>query len=733
MLHISLIASLALCLEGAVLPTFVFPEEEDLYFGQNVDQIKRDIGRALDNGCLDAWPLEDQTEIAVVFRHDSMVPETSDFYIQYQMEQVAADKAQDAAVGFRSLADHVQYKRKLAGALQVWEWSPHQMDFLKATMPGDIAKKLAYVPLSSSTDATDGCDAVLDEDWCQQDEPADVLFFGSMTESRKRLCNMVDEELDRLKSGGRTFSHQCVSGSFGEALKCKVCKAKIIYSDHSREGASLEVHRINPLLTQGKAVVSAKSADKFLDSLYQGAIELVDSQEIPKAISKLLLDDVRRMKLEWRSFALSQQLQRKAQSVLCQAFRSMANLATESLDSYDAWKRAGLQDYVPYVAERRMQTCLTGNCSNATNSTMPTPTPAPMTTLSKIQAAGVAALRSSEDVCQDSATVPAFNAAVAMQANVPAAAVSSNCSSTMVSPPSPSPSPTPSPSPPSPLPTPAPSSSPSAPGASPALPSNSSNATSGGRRLQAASYYMINMTYVVELTVYPNESNQTSIDLVNILTAMKTSDIQTEMVQQLANFNKTFDATQGTYLTVEALTPPQTATVTSVTSGTVSEIVSFQTTTMHPPTNECQADEFDLCDYKITTTPAPTPPPTPSPSAPPSPTPTPSPTPSPTPDAPPSPTPTPSAPPSPTPSPTPAPNPTPSAPLSPTPTAPTPSPVPAPTPTPSATPSPSAGPGTTPSPSAQPSAVDEQESGSIRVFQVFTPSTVVVVLASLLF
>merc|ERR1719238_1374583 len=130
-------------------------------------------------------------------------------------------------------------------------------------------------------DGRDGCDAVLEEDWCREDEPADVLFFGSMTESRKRLCNMVDEEMDRLKRGGHSFSHQCVSSTFGEALKCKVCKAKVIYSDHSREGASLEVHRINPLLAQGKAVVSAKSADKFLDSLYQDAVELVDSKEIP--------------------------------------------------------------------------------------------------------------------------------------------------------------------------------------------------------------------------------------------------------------------------------------------------------------------------------------------------------------------------------------------------------------------------------------------------------------------
>jgi len=631
--------------EGAVLPTFVFPEEEDDYFAQNVDLIKTDIGRALDNGCLDAWPLEEQTEIAVVFRHDSMVPETSDFYVQYQMEQVAADQAQDESVGFRSLADHEQYKRKLAGALQVWEWSPHQMDFLKHTLSADVAKKLAYVPLSASTD--DGCDAVLDEEWCREDEPADVLFYGAMTESRKQLCSMVDKEMDQLKRRGRSFSHQCVSGTFGEALKCKVCKAKVIYSDHSREGASLEVHRINPLLAQGKAVVSAKSADKFLDSLYQGAIELVDSEEIPKAISKLLMDDVRRMKLEWRSYALSQQIQRKAQSVLCQTFRSMATLASEASES---WKRVGLQDYVPYLADRRLQT---GNLSNITNGTTTTPAPTPTTSttttstpvgfqlnLAKVTASGTASMVAGEDICLDSAAVPAYIAAVASAVNVPATTVTASCSSSVTS--------------------------------------------SGGRRLSTS--YDITMSHAIELIVAQADANQTSIDLINALEAMDAAALEAAFIQELASVNKVFSS-----LSVTSVTAPSTTTITN-TSGV---ITSFLTTTTAAAANTTAAP---------TPTPVPTPTPTPTPAPTPTPT-TPTPTPSPTPtpdDAAPTPTPTPDdAAPTPTPTPTPVP------------------PTPSPTPSPSPTPTPTA-------------PVDEEESGSIKMCQIFM-ATIAVTLVSVFF
>ena len=143
---------------GVRLPTFVFPEDGDAYFGKNVNALKSSLDQAVGQGCLDSWPLTQPTEIAIVFRHDSFVPETSDFYIQYQMEQVAADQVG----GLWAFSDDQQYKNKLGSALQIWEWSPRQLKFLKNNLPGAVPDKLHYVPLWSTV-GTDDSHASCDE------------------------------------------------------------------------------------------------------------------------------------------------------------------------------------------------------------------------------------------------------------------------------------------------------------------------------------------------------------------------------------------------------------------------------------------------------------------------------------------------------------------------------------------------------------------------------------------
>eukprot|EP00930_Biecheleria_cincta_P081880 TRINITY_DN7130_c0_g2_i1.p1 TRINITY_DN7130_c0_g2~~TRINITY_DN7130_c0_g2_i1.p1 ORF type:complete len:186 (+),score=26.01 TRINITY_DN7130_c0_g2_i1:162-719(+) len=165
--YINFALRLALVEGGAVMPTFVFPDEEDdPYFVQNVASIKRSIRKALQDGCLDAWPLETQTEISILFRHDARVPETSDFYIQYQMEQVAASQAEAKVGGFR----------KLLGAIQVWDWSPRHVELLRSSLPGAMTRKILYVPLPGSLDEVD-CTALLEGESCRAVAPADAFFF----------------------------------------------------------------------------------------------------------------------------------------------------------------------------------------------------------------------------------------------------------------------------------------------------------------------------------------------------------------------------------------------------------------------------------------------------------------------------------------------------------------------------------------------------------------------------
>jgi len=352
------------------LPTFVFPEDGDSYFGKNVNALKSSLHQAVGQGCLDSWTLTRPTEIAIVFRHDSFVPESSDFYIQYQMEQVAANQARDEQLGFKSFAEELQYKEKLGGALQVWEWSPRNLDFLNSNLPDVVARKINYVPLWSSVDTNDAeasCHEILEQPSCQAEADLDVLFFGAMTDARKRLCEKVDAEMSRLELQGRPFSHECISSVFGAELECKICKAKIIYSDHSHPSAALEVHRINPLLTFGKAVVSASSADNALDAMYGGALELLASEDIPEAISSLLLNDDARFELEHRAYYFAQKMKLEAQPHVCQALNALASIAKENATP---WGRQGLQNYVPYLLERRLVMDNVSNSSNSTNSTL---------------------------------------------------------------------------------------------------------------------------------------------------------------------------------------------------------------------------------------------------------------------------------------------------------------------------------------------------------------------------
>ena len=116
------------------------------------------------------------------------------------MEQVAADRAEQS-VGFTSFSDSQQYRQKLGGAAQIWEWSPRQLDFLKSNLPETTSAKLHYVPLWSSVATDDShtfCAEILASPSCQGVPDVDVLFFGALTESRKKLCDSVVAMVNQL-------------------------------------------------------------------------------------------------------------------------------------------------------------------------------------------------------------------------------------------------------------------------------------------------------------------------------------------------------------------------------------------------------------------------------------------------------------------------------------------------------------------------------------------------------
>eukprot|EP00930_Biecheleria_cincta_P085533 TRINITY_DN74913_c0_g1_i1.p1 TRINITY_DN74913_c0_g1~~TRINITY_DN74913_c0_g1_i1.p1 ORF type:complete len:790 (+),score=125.72 TRINITY_DN74913_c0_g1_i1:145-2514(+) len=353
---------------GRILPRFVFPDEGDPYFGGNAQALKASLDAALDRGCMNSWRLDEPTEVAILFRHDRAVPAMSDFFIQYQMEQVAASPAEEATVGFMSFADHPQYKTKLCSALQVWEWSPRHLHFLGSNLPETMAKRIQYMPLWSAVDVDSGasCDEILDSPSCQSRTGTDVFFFGAASKPRQALCKAVDVEMGRLKLHGLSFSHECLFNTFGEALHCKICKAQVIYSEHSRTGAVLEQHRINPLLALGKAVVTTPSADDILDSSYSSAVEFAASEDIPQVISRLLLNETARFELEWRANAFARKMKIDSHAHVCSALNSLADMVgIDTLSTAKTW----LQEHALYNADRRLST----NASNASSTPRPLP------------------------------------------------------------------------------------------------------------------------------------------------------------------------------------------------------------------------------------------------------------------------------------------------------------------------------------------------------------------------
>ena len=84
-------------------------------------------------------------------------------------------------------------------------------------------------------------------------------------------------------------------------------RSKVIINIHTNEDSSLEVHRINYLLSIGKIVVSERSLnDQELDSVYEDVVIFLNSNDIASEVfaitNWLLTDDEYRLKLEQRAY-----------------------------------------------------------------------------------------------------------------------------------------------------------------------------------------------------------------------------------------------------------------------------------------------------------------------------------------------------------------------------------------------------------------------------------------------
>lgn len=145
-------------------------------------------------------------------------------------------------------------------------------------------------------------------------QQADAVFFGAFTIARRALCENV------IRRVSRDHNVACFHGIFGKDLEMRICNAKVVFLDHAYPGASLEVHRIFPLLAMGKAVVAVRSSDPKLDSEYEGAVRFANTAaDIPDLVNKLLDDDDDRNELIRRGLEFVRVYRERSNSHLCLA------------------------------------------------------------------------------------------------------------------------------------------------------------------------------------------------------------------------------------------------------------------------------------------------------------------------------------------------------------------------------------------------------------------------------
>ena len=135
-----------------ILPKFIFPgltePQVQRYFGHNILGLVSSLyDAAISRGCMDNW-IHGDIEIDICLIHDEHCVPTSDFYIQYQMEQITSANVKSFKAKLSSA-----YALKLRNALQVWDFSKFNVRLLSDFRMNIVKKDAAYfVPMETLLD-----------------------------------------------------------------------------------------------------------------------------------------------------------------------------------------------------------------------------------------------------------------------------------------------------------------------------------------------------------------------------------------------------------------------------------------------------------------------------------------------------------------------------------------------------------------------------------------------------
>ena len=318
-----------------VLNYFTFPDRDSVYFKTNVQGIMASIERAFASCPGTKHSLSEPVEI--IF--ESQRPPSVSRFIQFQMEQLHSTLFQGEA-----------YVSKLRMASQIWAFSEtsakrlvERLDVKPGSGPtvhvipmmltyqsavGMFTKKISMKtildeniirgnPSVEFTSFTRHCYAhwtrTKDSDGsnmafevarlensacgkrpCESDKmnsrrlyldqkDVDILVFGFLScshkNAREEVCTLLEEQ---------GFHVLCLHQVFGSLLDYFIQHAKIILNVEFYGDSSLATHRIDPLVLNGKVVVSLHSSDAGLDRLYTPLVQFTTEESLLVDIRRVL-------------------------------------------------------------------------------------------------------------------------------------------------------------------------------------------------------------------------------------------------------------------------------------------------------------------------------------------------------------------------------------------------------------------------------------------------------------
>lgn len=203
-------------------------------------------------------------------------------YIAWQLEFIGNKNENDP--------DTAKYFEILKGAKAVWDYSKYNIELLN-----EKNIKASYVPLGYN-ESLSPLDLIFDQyTYDDEERTTDVLFLC--------YCDAYPRRLMMRDLCKRKFKCSIFSDLDIEGMKREIRRAKICINVHVEKRFILEIVRLNILLSNQTCVISERSLEPDIDTLYsQIGVKFVDYDDMIPEIERLLTNFEERKRLAISSF-----------------------------------------------------------------------------------------------------------------------------------------------------------------------------------------------------------------------------------------------------------------------------------------------------------------------------------------------------------------------------------------------------------------------------------------------